>query len=582
MNDFKLQQCRNTQTQANDHACHKNINAESEFTSTSQSFGGRILTWLGKWPAFHKIGAVREHANSVKIQNNEALKAFVGSLAGRYTDTTVAKVIDSMDITSSNKPLTQRKIEAVMIPIITDLNKKEVLSEYLINKYGADIAKSVLSIHGIISGNARVDNIKDSIRIESKMKEFDQDAVIRTAHVVYNTTLDSIKNVFPKVEKLKELTGNSLKSNFEQLSAGDGSLRSMLTAMKALSNINGITGLHDFLFSLENIKIGGIKFTQWATVGQSAESWVKKASEDELNSASEKIKSIASAFLLIKECVENCQRGIPATIKTPDFNIPRFRDISVDMNTQVRLSDGIPMPVNKVTRCGSDIALAGTYPKNTILALESHVKMLLEQRCSSLIVLASEGEIINKQLPGYFRGNKKFGAVRVESNKIKTNEFASQLIVDKYHMKISYNEKSHAIPVMHVKNWGDHQPLNNPEQLYELAMFILSEDNDSRLRIHGLDNDEVIYENVYSDNIYQNNSVINSYENGCDISPLPMIHCLGGVGRTGTLITAMEMIKNPSAGIDDIISELRDTRNFRMVEDNAQRAQLEWLSNRIK
>lgn len=45
----------------------------------------------------------------------------------------------------------------------------------------------------------------------------------------------------------------------------------------------------------------------------------------------------------------------------------------------MKLSDGMPVPVNTLTFDGKPVALAGSYPKNTPDALEAHMKMLLEK-----------------------------------------------------------------------------------------------------------------------------------------------------------------------------------------------------------
>lgn len=92
---------------------------------------------------------------------------------------------------------------------------------------------------------------------------------------------------------------------------------------------------------------------------------------------------------------------MPQTMSGPTLGLARFAVSSIPINqqTQVKLSDGMPVPVNTLTFDGKPVALAGSYPKNTPDALEAHMKMLLEKECSCLVVLTSEDQMQAKQLP---------------------------------------------------------------------------------------------------------------------------------------------------------------------------------------
>ncbi|MEJ8675071.1 hypothetical protein [Chromobacterium amazonense] len=75
--------------------------------------------------------------------------------------------------------------------------------------------------------------------------------------------------------------------------------------------------------------------------------------------------------------------------------------------------------------------------------------------------------------------------------------------------------------------------------------------------------------------------LLRNYANVATPDALPMIHCRGGVGRTGTLIAAMELINPDSkASLQRIIADQRTTRNHRMAEDVGQREQLVELAQR--
>lgn len=113
---------------------------------------------------------------------------------------------------------------------------------------------------------------------------------------------------------------------------------------------------------------------------------------------------------------------MPQTMSGPTLGLARFAVSSIPINqqTQVKLSDGMPVPVNTLTFDGKPVALAGSYPKNTPDALEAHMKMLLEKECSCLVVLTSEDQMQAKQLPPYFRGSYTFGEVHTNSQKVSS------------------------------------------------------------------------------------------------------------------------------------------------------------------
>ncbi|WP_315942020.1 protein-tyrosine phosphatase family protein, partial [Salmonella enterica] len=100
-------------------------------------------------------------------------------------------------------------------------------------------------------------------------------------------------------------------------------------------------------------------------------------------------------------------------------------------------------------------------------ALEARVKMLLEKECSCLVVLTSEEQMQTRSLPDYFKGHHTFGEVHTNSQKVNSGNLGEE--VDQYKMQLSWGEKQYTIPVLHVKNWPDHQPLPSATQLENLA-----------------------------------------------------------------------------------------------------------------
>lgn len=49
-----------------------------------EKFSSRILTWLGKVPAFKNMDAVRKHAENTKVQEQQKLQQFLQALADKY------------------------------------------------------------------------------------------------------------------------------------------------------------------------------------------------------------------------------------------------------------------------------------------------------------------------------------------------------------------------------------------------------------------------------------------------------------------------------------------------------------------
>lgn len=283
------------------------------------------------------------------------------------------------------------------------------------------------------------------------------------------------------------------------------------------------------------------------------ERWIDKASTHELTQAVKKIHVIAKELKNVTAELEKIKAGapMPQTMSGPTLGLARFAVSSIPINqqTQVKLSDGMPVPVNTLTFDGKPVALAGSYPKNTPDALEAHMKMLLEKECSCLVVLTSEDQMQAKQLPAYFRGSYTFGEVHTNSQKVSS---ASQGgAIDQYNMHLSCGEKQYTIPVLHVKNWPDHQPLPSTDQLEYLA-----------------------------------DRVKNSNQNGApgrssSDKHLPMIHCLGGVGRTGTMAAALVLKDNPHSNLEQVRADFRDSRNNRMLEDASQFVQLKAMQAQL-
>ncbi|MEM0569904.1 SPI-1 type III secretion system effector GTPase-activating protein SptP [Salmonella enterica] len=495
-----------------------------------EKFSSKVLTWLGKMPLFENTEVVQKHTENIRVQDQKILQAFLQALTEKYGEKAVNDALLMFQI-NMNKPLTQRLVEQITECVKT---ADEGFVNLVNNRGNIGIMNAALVIKG---GETKVTEQNSDVGAEMKQHLLD-------------VALNGLKRTIPQLE---EVDGNSLRQNFQEMASGNGPLRSLMTNLHSLASIPEAKQLNDYVTTLKNIQVGAGKFLQWGTCGGEVERWVDKASTHELTQAVKKIHAIAKELKNVTTELENIKAGasMPQTLSGPTLGLARFAVSSIPINqqTQVKLNDGMPVPVNTLTFDGKPVALAGSYPKDTPDALEAHMKMLLEKECSCLVVLTPEEQMQASQLPAYFRGRHTFGEVHTNSQKVSS---ASQGgAIDQYNMQLSWGEKQYTIPVLHVKNWSDHQPLSSADQLEYLA-----------------------------------DSVKSSNQNGApgrssSDKHLPMIHCLGGVGRTGTLAAALVLKDNPHRNLEQIRADFRDSRNNRMLEDASQFVQLKAMQAQL-
>ncbi|EEJ9246639.1 SPI-1 type III secretion system effector GTPase-activating protein SptP [Salmonella enterica subsp. enterica serovar Muenchen] len=495
-----------------------------------EKFSSKVLTWLGKMPLFENTEVVQKHTENIRVQDQKILQAFLQALTEKYGEKAVNDALLMFQI-NMNKPLTQRLVEQITECVKT---ADEGFVNLVNNRGNIGIMNAALVIKG---GETKVTEQNSDVGAEMKQHLLD-------------VALNGLKRTIPQLE---EVDGNSLRQNFQEMASGNGPLRSLMTNLHSLASIPEAKQLNDYVTTLKNIQIGAGRFLQWGTCGGEVERWVDKASTHELTQAVKKIHAIANELKNVTTELENIKAGasMSQTLSGPTLGLARFAVSSIPINqqTQVKLNDGMPVPVNTLTFDGKPVALAGSYPKDTPDALEAHMKMLLEKECSCLVVLTPEEQMQASQLPAYFRGNHTFGEVHTNSQKVSS---ASQGgAIDQYNMQLSWGEKHYTIPVLHVKNWPDHQPLPSADQLEYLA-----------------------------------DSVKSSNQNGApgrssSDKHLPMIHCLGGVGRTGTLAAALVLKDNPHRNLEHIRADFRDSRNNRMLEDASQFVQLKAMQAQL-
>ena len=501
---------------------------QDEVQVAKEGFRGRVLSFLGVLPLFRNIEAVKTHVEQVKAQNKEALATFVKALSSgnQAMESLIRKCLDL----SGAKPLTARMIKQV-----------EQCAQH----------------HAKAFGLARVEPT-DVAECQSK------NAV--------NRALEGLA----KHEPLKKLDGPSLQQGFSEFSSGNGALRSIATALEVLSFRNELPQIQDCAKILSGVKVAGIPFGSWGEANGPAANWMGKAKPEQMENAATQICEIVEEITKLEVAAKAyVEEGKITTLPRPTFGFTRFKNISVAPETQVMLADGRPLPVNKISVGEIPVALAGSYPKNTPAALAAHLRMLVEQNCSSLVVLAGNDQVSTKKggLPPYFvAGNRFYGDVEVSSKLMESRSIdglpadssieprnnkgcpalQGALMVEKYELNISIEGRSFILPVIHATNWPDHGILKDSVQLEALAKWVQDINDKS----------EPVYANLNEG--------------------LPMIHCKGGVGRTGTLITALELIKDSSADVDGIIKEIRAARNDKMCEDKEQVWQLKQMADRLE
>lgn len=220
-------------------------------------------------------------------------------------------------------------------------------------------------------------------------------------------------------------------------------------------------------------------------------------------------------------------------------NHQRFGNIDTCAATQLFTPQGKGLPANQMKVDGMDLVMRSQFPKPE--GLRDHLCMLADQKPGVLVVLSSDKDIANRHLPAYFSQDGQYDDVSV---KCKINQkahmaTAGNLELRNYRIEITANGKTTPVSVIHVKNWEDCTTID-PSTLKELVSGI----------------NQKIEQKVKQDSSY---------------NPQPFIHCSAGIGRTGVVAGAMEILKPGNKNTpEDIVLQLRETGCSKMVQTSDQ------------
>ncbi|MGC3030441.1 type III secretion system effector BopA family protein [Burkholderia sp. DN3021] len=281
-----------------------------------EGFGGRILSWFGQWPIFHRIEAVKSHMDAIQVQNKEVLAAFVSALAPEYGDITAHSAEPLLEVETGCKPLTQRVIRQVE-SFAQACRPKEAYFAELSERFGDKIARQAFAMQELML----VDRNHASVGrwTEKPLEEPVKTTLLTLASTFEETAIHSSVKCIDKANSLKTLDGPDLRKSHGALASGNGALRSLLTGLDGLAAIKGLTGAPEFVQTLRNVQVAGMPFSEWGTTGGKVEAWLQSATPDQLDQAATRLRQIASEIPELSRAAQRYLDGDVSTLSRPRF-----------------------------------------------------------------------------------------------------------------------------------------------------------------------------------------------------------------------------------------------------------------------
>ncbi|MGE4801887.1 protein-tyrosine phosphatase family protein [Yersinia hibernica] len=223
----------------------------------------------------------------------------------------------------------------------------------------------------------------------------------------------------------------------------------------------------------------------------------------------------------------------------------RYSDINTPEATAIMAPNNIDLPANHI-RLGTDKGvIRSQYP--TVEGLTAFKAMLAEKRITIVVVIADSNMLDHSQ--GKYRTEHPAYFANKENLKNYVSPPVNNIEIDCYQMPLKDgNNKTIPINFAHIKNWQDRTAFGKNE-IRELAEIVTT-----------------LHQRALNNFQKQGSQAVKA-----DVKTLPVIHCSAGVGRTGQLIAAMELI-NPDSrlSLESIIKTLREEGNPNMVQTSAQ------------
>ncbi|CCV44679.1 protein tyrosine phosphatase [Yersinia enterocolitica] len=264
------------------------------------------------------------------------------------------------------------------------------------------------------------------------------------------------------------------------------------------------------------------------------------------------------------ESLEKHQQGLKWTNDSNEniaHEYQRYTGISTPKATAIIAPNNIALPANHIQLGTDKGVIRSQYPTQQSVA--PFIEMLGEKRATVLVVIG-ENNIFSyncgmKPYPPYFRTAENNASYAID---IRTETHPG---AEGYTIKTPSQINNIAVPVIHITNWKDKTALPADEMM-ALAKRILELHNE-KFNIYA----------AHEANRYPSKAV------NAKCETLPVIHCSAGVGRTGQLIAAMELINSESLrSLESIIHTLREQGGPDMVQTEDQMKALIDLADKVR